>query len=237
MQFTLHVLEQCYTFSLSTELLHPIHRSAHCSLYCPPTTIPPIAVVLVKKMKNYFLISQTRSTTHNKYNTVLGFSNPLLLTMALGPYFDPLGETEPENTIYTLTVCCPPRPPPKWLPSFVTRTPVTHPNTGAAYTIKPDDTNPNLDCFEEKHLEDVRTKVIKLKRSLFPLSMRCVHVRDKTTCDERCYFLEKGGVVSRWWCSEEKGCEGHVYCGRVKKDGEGNSCFGKKGERMVCIGY
>jgi hypothetical protein len=150
-------------------------------------------------------------------------------------HFDPLGETEPENTVYTLTVRCPPRPPPKWLPSFMTRTPVTHPNSGATYTIKPDETNSNLDCFERKHLANMPTKVIKIKRGLFPLDMRCAHVRDSTTCDHGCYVLEKGGDISRRWCSKEKGCEGHVYCGRVKEDEEGNSCFGKKGERIVCI--
>jgi hypothetical protein len=52
-------------------------------------------------------------------------------TMALGQFFDPLGETEPQETIYTLTVHKPPRPPSKYLPAIFTRTPVTHPNTAA----------------------------------------------------------------------------------------------------------
>jgi hypothetical protein len=54
-------------------------------------------------------------------------------------------------------------------------------------------------------------------------------------CAQGCYFSEKGGRISRHWCNKEKGCEGHVYCGRIKTDDEGNSCFGKKGKRMVCI--
>lgn len=154
--------------------------------------------------------------------------------MTLGAYFDPLGETEPENTIYTLTIRCPARPPPKWLPNFITRTPVTHPNSASTYTIKPDDTNPNLDCFERKHLKDMPTKTIKIKRALFPLEMRCDHLRYVSTCTEGCYVLEKGGSVWRKKCQRDD-CEGHVYIGRVKEDAEGKSCFGKKGERVVCV--
>ena len=149
-------------------------------------------------------------------------------------HFDPLGETEPDNTIYTLTIRCPARPPPKYLPSFFTRTPATYPNTGGAYTIKPDNTNPNLDCFEAKHLDDMATKVIKIKSAWFPADMRCEHVQNARRCEEGCYVLEKGGDIWRWKCKRE-GCEGHVYEGRVKADGEGRVCFGKKGERMVCI--
>jgi hypothetical protein len=84
-------------------------------------------------------------------------------------YFDPLGETEPENTTYTLTVFNLLRPPRRWLPSFATRTPVTYPNSGATFTIKADDANLNLDCFERKHLLDMPVKEVKIKRSLFPL--------------------------------------------------------------------
>ncbi|KAF1914538.1 hypothetical protein BDU57DRAFT_454273 [Ampelomyces quisqualis] len=153
--------------------------------------------------------------------------------MALGAYFDPVGETEPDNTIYTLTVRCPPRPPPKWLPNILTRTPVTHPNSGSAYTIKPDETNAKLDCFEEKHLTDLPTKVVKIGTTSFPLEMRCGHLRHSTTCTQGCYVLEKGGSISRKKCTRTD-CDGHVYCGRVKEDEGGKSCFGKKGERLVC---
>lgn len=154
--------------------------------------------------------------------------------MALGAYFDPIGEFEPDNTIYTLIVRCPPRPPPKWLPSFVTRTPFMYPNNGSVYTILPDETNTNLDCFEEKHLTDLPTKVMKIATTSFPLELRCNHLRHSTTCTEGCYFREKGGSIWRKKCSRSD-CEGHVYCGRIKEDEEGRACFGKKGERLVCV--
>jgi hypothetical protein len=214
--------------------MESIQHSVHCSHATVLWQQHKFQLFALFHARNCFATSQALLTIHSKHNTVPESLQLLSLIMALGPYFDPLGETEPENTIYTLTVCCPPRPNPKWLPSFVTRTPVTYPSTGATYTIKPDNTNPNLDCFEQKHLEDMPTRVIKLKRSLFPLDVRCAHVRTKTTCDKGCYVFEKSGGISRWWC-KAKGCEGHVYCGRVKEDEVGSSCFGKKGERMVCV--
>lgn len=154
-------------------------------------------------------------------------------TMNPNSQFDPAGETEPDNTTYTLTVRCPKRPPPKYLPAFLTRTPVNHPG-GRAYTIQPDETNPNLDCFQEKHLESMPTKTVKIKSAWFPADMRCAHVQNARVCEEGCYVLEKGGDIARWKCKRE-GCEGHVYESRVKRDEDGKVCFGKKGERMVCV--
>jgi hypothetical protein len=149
--------------------------------------------------------------------------------------FDPLGETEPDNTVYTLVVRCPQRPPPKWLPSFLTGTPVRYPKDGRIYTLQPDDTNPNLDCFEEKHLDDMSIKTIKIKSARFPAELRCRHVQNAAkVCEKGCYVLEKGGKIRRWRCKRED-CEGHVYEGRTKVDVDGKVCFGKKGERMVCI--
>ncbi|OAL04819.1 hypothetical protein IQ06DRAFT_214107 [Phaeosphaeriaceae sp. SRC1lsM3a] len=152
----------------------------------------------------------------------------------MGAHFDPLGETEPEDTVYTLKVLCPPRPPPTWLPSFMTRTPVTHASSGSTYTIKPDETNANLDCFERKHLADMPRKTIKLKRVFFPLELRCDHVRHAKECLRGCYVQEKSGSIWRKKCARED-CEGHVYVGQVREDEQGISCFGKKGQRLVCL--
>jgi hypothetical protein len=156
--------------------------------------------------------------------------------MALGPYYDPLGESEMQETLYTLTVHKPPRPPPKYLPSIFTRIPVTHANTGPAYTLKPSNyfsKTPNYDDFWEKDLKDMPTQVVKLKAWQFPLRMRCEHVQSDRKCEKGCYVLEKGGAVSRWNCERED-CEGHVYGRNVLTDTEGKACFGKKGRRMVC---
>jgi hypothetical protein len=69
--------------------------------------------------------------------------------------------------------------------------------------------------------------------------MRCAHIqgvgnRGEKVRNKGCYFLEKGGKNSRWYCKRED-CKGHVYSSRrMKKDKKGVSCFGKKGERIVC---
>jgi len=155
--------------------------------------------------------------------------------MALGQFFDPLGETENQDTIYTLTVYKPPRPPPKYLPANFTRVPVTYHNTGT-YTIKPDNyctRTPIYDDFEDLDLKNMPTKIMKLKAWQFPVGMRCAHVQPEKKCERGCYVLEKGGDVRRWSCGREN-CEGHVYGGSVKMDDEGTACFGKKGERLVC---
>lgn len=156
----------------------------------------------------------------------------------LGPYFDPLGETEPHTTKYTLTVLCPPRPPPRWLPAIFTRPgPSKNPNVGTKFVIRPSDynpANPNYDCFERRHLAQMKAKTVTITSAWFPADMRCEHVQNRHDCEEGCYVLEKGGDVGRWSCKRED-CEGHVYCGRVWEDGDGRACFGKKGARMVCI--
>lgn len=155
----------------------------------------------------------------------------------LGPHFDPLGETEPHTTKYTLTVLCPPRPPPHWLPAIFTRPPAERPNAGTTYRIRPSDfdpVKPNYDCFELRHLGDMTSKTVKITSAWFPTDMRCEHIHTEYKCEEGCYVLEKGGDLKRWVCKRQD-CEGHVYCGRVIKDGKGVACFGKKGERMVCV--
>lgn len=157
----------------------------------------------------------------------------------MGPYFDMLGETEPHTTKYTLTVLCPPRPPPRWLPVFFTRPGPSKPNVGSTYTIRPSDydpANPNYDCFELRHLDNgtMTPKIVKTISAWFPADMRCEHVYEGKECVKGCYVLEKGGDIRRWSCQRED-CEGHVYCGRVLRDAKGRVCFGEKGKRMVCI--
>lgn len=149
-------------------------------------------------------------------------------------HFDPLGETAPSDTVYTLAVHVPPRTNSlsELLPKFLTRTPVKA--EAHVFLIRPDNTNPNLDCFERKHLDDIKLKNFKIKMMLFPIDMRCQHLRYSTTCAEGCYFMEDGGKHSRSKCSRFN-CQGHVYQGTVLQDDEGRKCFGKKGQRMVCM--
>jgi hypothetical protein len=153
-----------------------------------------------------------------------------------GPYWDPLGEYESQDTVYTLKVYKPLRPPPRFVPSIFTRKPL---HVSHTHVIRPPSPKtPNYDCFEESHLDDMKTTTVRIKSILFKLDMRCDHVLgtgdNSKMCEHGCYFLEKGGKVSRWYC-ERGDCEGHVYSGVVKKDDNGVSCFGKKGQRMVCV--
>jgi hypothetical protein len=122
-----------------------------------------------------------------------------------------------------------------------TRQPSTHPNSGSTFKLPA--SSPSSDCFEHKDLADMLTKTVTIKSSSFPADMRCAHLQGlgnggKKVCDEGCYFVERGGgkhgEEARWHCKRED-CEGHVYCGKVKEDEDGVCCFGKKGERMVCL--
>ncbi|KAH6863840.1 hypothetical protein B0T12DRAFT_325106, partial [Alternaria alternata] len=88
------------------------------------------------------------------------------------PYFDPLGETEPNNTRYTLTVVVPPRPPPHWLPSIFKNKPSTHSSNAGAHKLPVSNNNPNLDLFEFKDIGILATKTITIKSAWFPAEMR-----------------------------------------------------------------
>jgi hypothetical protein len=154
---------------------------------------------------------------------------------ALGQEHDPQGETAPSDTIYTLLVYIPPRPPPSYLPKFLFRdaTPVS-PNVAIRSTRD----KANYDCFERLDLVDMKAKLFKIKARLFPCELRCKHLykTNEKKCEHGCYVLEKSGNLRRWTCKRFD-CEGHVYCGNVKEargNEEGVVCFGRKGERMVC---
>ncbi|PVH92558.1 hypothetical protein DM02DRAFT_619879 [Periconia macrospinosa] len=157
------------------------------------------------------------------------------MTANTGPYWDPLGEYETKDTIYTLTVYTPPRPPSSYIPSIFTRKPL---NISTVHIIRPPEDKPNYDCFEAKDLPDMKTTTVKIKSCEFDLDMRCDHVlgtgNNSKVCEQGCYVLEKGGKVSRWLC-KRRDCEGHVYTGDVKKNEDEVACFGKKGQRMVCV--
>lgn len=156
------------------------------------------------------------------------------------PYWDPLGEFEPHTTKYKLTVFVPPRPGPRWLPSIFTSTPATaHPNSTP--TSPSPDKHSDLGCLLPEDLVYLATKTIVLKSWQFPYQMRCEHTQGKNGggegvkgCNNGCYVLEKGEGVAMWKCNRGD-CEGHVYGGDVKSDEHGRICFGKKGERIVCL--
>ncbi|EDU46089.1 conserved hypothetical protein [Pyrenophora tritici-repentis Pt-1C-BFP] len=92
--------------------------------------------------------------------------------MSSSPYFDPLCETGPHTTRYTLTVFVPERPPPSWIPAFFTRKAVRYPKNSSMYRIPPSDRNKDLDCFEDWDLEEVPTKTVVIKSAWFPAEMR-----------------------------------------------------------------
>ncbi|KAF2026755.1 hypothetical protein EK21DRAFT_27074, partial [Setomelanomma holmii] len=148
-------------------------------------------------------------------------------------YFDMLNETEHADTIYTLTIRCPPRPPPTWLPALFTRHGVRPTNIGSAYTIKPDNYGtPNYDYFTFLDMPSMPTKIVKVKSWQFPANLRCEHVQETKECDMGCYVSEKGGDHHRWKCARED-CQGHVFDRNVLADENGLACFGEKGRRMM----
>jgi hypothetical protein len=150
----------------------------------------------------------------------------------LGQYWDLLGEYEDGDTMYTLLVYTPPRPPPKWMPEFLYRdaTPASR-----IHVIREPQDKPNYDCFGHRDLDDIKAKLIKIKSKYFPAEMRCKHIygTNEKKCEEGCYVLEKGGIIRRWTCKRAD-CEGHVYVDPVKEYKD-VACFGKKGERLVCV--
>ncbi|KAF2789434.1 hypothetical protein K505DRAFT_253399 [Melanomma pulvis-pyrius CBS 109.77] len=157
--------------------------------------------------------------------------------MDTGVAFDPLSEYEPHNTVYTLTVCAPPRPPPSWLPEFFTREPISYKNyvPERDFRIEPDPAHKSKDRFGPQDLDDMMVKQIMIKSYLFPPELRCQHVQGRSRiCNKGCYVLERGGTKEQAKCSS-KDCEGHAYGGDLKRDDEGYNCFGKKGERLVAI--
>lgn len=149
------------------------------------------------------------------------------------PYWDPAGEYEPHSTVYTITVFLPPRPPSRYLPSFITREPVY---ASPHHIIRPDNPSLKYDSFQRPDLQDMKTKVVHVKAWQFPLDLRCGHIKEGTgrVCKKGCYVLEKGGRIRRWRCERED-CEGHVYIGPVQKTEEKWACFGKKGERIAAL--
>ncbi|EUC30416.1 hypothetical protein COCVIDRAFT_107796 [Bipolaris victoriae FI3] len=156
------------------------------------------------------------------------------------PSIDPLEEYEWSKLPYKLTVLVPPRPPRRWM-SLRPGGTSTRQN---AHDI-PELPRPNSHAdFSRVSLEDLPglpTKTVVVKSDAFPWDMRCRHSRGAhgaavgvRGCKGGCYVLEKGGEVSSWKCASSE-CEGHVYCGKVMKDKDGVCCFGKKGERLVCL--
>ena len=136
----------------------------------------------------------------------------------------------------TVGVRCPHQPPPTWLPKAVRRIIVNSKSPKYACTIIPDNTNPNLDCYESKHLDDMPLRKIEIDSYQIPLELRCRHLTDwaQHECMKGCYVLERGGEHHRFKCGNKK-CRGHVYTSPILKDEDGVSCFGPSRRRMVCI--
>ncbi|KAJ5029126.1 hypothetical protein J3E72DRAFT_19774 [Bipolaris maydis] len=159
--------------------------------------------------------------------------------MYYDPSIDPLQEYEWNKEPYKLTVLVPPRPPRRWMslkPSTSTRQ-----NAHDIPELPRSNSHADFSRVSLEDLPGLPRKTVVVKSDGFPWDMRCGHARVANGadmgvrgCKEGCYVLEKGGEVSGWKCASNH-CEGHVYCGKVMKDKHGNCCFGKKGERLVCL--
>jgi len=150
---------------------------------------------------------------------------------------DYLGEFEPHNTIYILTVYIPLRPPPSCIPGFIFRENVSYKDYDSKrdFRIPHDPPNHDRNAFGPRALDTMETKQIKIKSYRFPLEMRCPHLQGKSMeCKEGCYFLEKPIKKLNSQCKRVD-CEGHVYGGWRMEGKNGVECFGKKGKRLVTV--
>ncbi|KAF2873961.1 hypothetical protein BDV95DRAFT_472041, partial [Massariosphaeria phaeospora] len=152
--------------------------------------------------------------------------------------YDPAGEYEFQDTVYTLTVWTPPRAPPKYLPKFLSRESVdtTYGRSLATYPVIRHEKKDHTSEFGIWNLKHLESKTIKIKSTYFDLDMRCEHVlksrHDARECKQGCYVLEKGGKDYTHRKCKRADCEGHVYVDPIKEDEKGRACFGKKGERL-----
>ncbi|KAF2120286.1 hypothetical protein BDV96DRAFT_642125 [Lophiotrema nucula] len=134
----------------------------------------------------------------------------------LGLYHDILGEYEDHDTVYTLLVRYAQKPPHLNRLFALPGSPMSQERSATLYDIPA-----------------MKVKKMKFKAYQFPYELRCKHVQDdeKECKSGICYVLDYGtGMACR-----AKECEGHGYAGLVKRSEEGVECFGKKGERIVCI--
>jgi hypothetical protein len=145
------------------------------------------------------------------------------------PHFDPLCMTDSSTILYILKILVPPRLLSRWLPSIFTNEPYPHGSKSNAHKLPASNSNPNLDLFEREDIDVPNSITVTIKSASVLTETRCAHVQNGSSCKESCYFLDKGGKVTRWRC-ESGECEGNVYGGAFMRDMEERSCFGKKGE-------
>jgi hypothetical protein len=219
---------------LKGDVLFPYHfHNLHFIRTCPfyfvfLSTISPVATPN----------EEERHTVPGVRETVMASTNY--------PYFDPLGEYEHHDNIYTLVVYIPKRIPgrvSRWIEKhsapvdYSTYDPTIHHRLGGNH--------PDFEPHEEKsyilHRKDLagmERKVVKLKAYQFPLDFRCLHAQLSYECYKGCYILEKegerNGLGPDLKCERED-CNGHRWGGENKIDAEGRGCFGKKGQRLICI--
>ncbi|KAK7177269.1 hypothetical protein PSPO01_16684 [Paraphaeosphaeria sporulosa] len=103
-------------------------------------------------------------------------------------YWDPAGEYEFHDTIYTLAVFVPLRPPLKYLSAFLTREPL---DTKPFHVIRSNSPTPDYTCFHQADQQDLRKKDIKIKAHRFPVEFRCKHLVGQRRCVEGCYSGER----------------------------------------------
>lgn len=166
----------------------------------------------------------------------------------MGQYFDPVGVTEDNTTVYTLKVCVPRRPSP-WrnLKGLInSKSSIRSPemDNSQLLSIEPDTEQSTYSGFDSRHLKDMETKDIEIQSKWFDAEYRCEHVQGGSTkCDQLCYVLEEkadpNGLTVHHHCKRIanpgcKGCQGHAYCGPVKA-GQYGECFGEPGKRLVAI--
>ncbi|KAF2266477.1 hypothetical protein CC78DRAFT_578178 [Lojkania enalia] len=156
-------------------------------------------------------------------------------TSRIGQYWDLYDEYEDHTATYTITVLCPPRPSCLSRLFALPTSPLTAFHNASSSPTSSSATTSHPASASTTDLAGYRPKILKLKAGQFFYELRCSHLRDSRTCASgRCYVMERGGEGVRWWCKEGE-CEGHKHMEFVKRGEDGGACFGRKGERVVCI--
>ncbi|KAF2683693.1 hypothetical protein K458DRAFT_257183, partial [Lentithecium fluviatile CBS 122367] len=85
------------------------------------------------------------------------------------PYWNPAGDYEYHDTIYTIRVYTPKRPVPRFVPNILLRENKPAPRR---FTIREREDNIELNCFRHGHLDDMKSKTVKIKAYGFPPELR-----------------------------------------------------------------
>ncbi|KAF1995599.1 hypothetical protein P154DRAFT_340131 [Amniculicola lignicola CBS 123094] len=161
--------------------------------------------------------------------------------------FDPSGQFQLHTDQYTIVVLTTEKPPSR-LSKFL-HLPSSR-NKDKAKDGDPASASPSgaMKLSGPSDLEGLKQKTVKLQAGQFPFDSRCVHLTTMRTEANKywgsdmeclrgtCYLAERGASGEGSWTCSREGCESHTYPREyIQESEDGKACFGRKGERIVCL--